>query len=142
MFEGLGRTLYRRRRLVLAIAVIFVVFAGAWGTGVFSKLISGNTFTPPDSQSQREANLAAQAFGRSDADVVVLYRSATMTVDDPAYRQAVTSALAALPAADITRVTTYWSSGSPGLVSTDRHATYAAVQLAGSSDSGRESAYK
>jgi uncharacterized membrane protein YdfJ with MMPL/SSD domain len=142
MFEGLGRALYRRRRLVLAIAVIFVVFAGVWGTGVFSKLISGNTFTPPDSQSQREANLAAQAFGRSDADVVVLYRSATMTVDDPAYRQAVTSALAALPAADITRVTTYWSSGSPGLVSPDRHATYAAVQLAGSGDSGRESAYK
>jgi len=142
MFEGLGRALYRRRRLVLAIAVIFVVFAGVWGTGVFSKLISGNTFTPPGSQSQRESNLAAQAFGRSDADVVVLYRSAAMTVDDPAYRQAVTSALAALPAADITRVTTYWSSGSPGLVSTDRHATYAAVQLAGPSDSGRESAYK
>jgi trehalose monomycolate/heme transporter len=142
MFEGLGRALYRRRRLVLAIAVIFVVFAGVWGTGVFSKLISGNTFTPPGSQSQREASLAAQAFGRSDADVVVLYRSATMTVDDPAYRQAVASALAALPAADITRVTTYWSSGSPGLVSSDRHATYAAVQLAGSGDSGRESAYK
>src|SRR5262249_41007386 len=58
------------------------------------------------------------------------------------YRQAVTSALAAVPAADITRVTTYWSSGSPALVSTDRHATYAALQLAGSSDQDRESAYK
>src|SRR5258708_26684282 len=126
MFEGLGRTLYRRRRLVLAIAVIFVVFAGACGTGVFGKLISGNTFTPPDSQSQRESNLAAQSFGRNGADVVVLYRSATMTVDDPAYRQAVTSALAALPAADIARGTTYWSSGSPGLVAAGRHATYAA----------------
>jgi RND superfamily putative drug exporter len=142
MFEGAGRALYRGRRLVLAAAVIFVVFAGAWGTGVFGKLISGNTFTPPDSQSQREASLAAQAFGRSDADVIVLYRSATMTVDDPAYRQAVTAALAALPAADIARVTTYWSSGSSALVSTDRHATYAAVQLAGSGDSARVSAYK
>jgi RND superfamily putative drug exporter len=142
MFEGLGRALYRRRRRVLAIGVLFMVFAGAWGTGVFGKLISGNTFTPPDSQSQRESDLAAQAFGRNDADVVVLYRSATLTVDDPAYRQAVTSALAALPAADITRITTYWSSGSAGLVSTDRHATYAAVQLAGSGDPGREATYK
>jgi trehalose monomycolate/heme transporter len=142
MFEGLGRALYRRRRLVLAIGVLFVAFAGVWGTGVFGKLISGNTFTPPDSQSQRESGLAAQAFGRSDADIVVLYRSATLTVGDPAYRQAVTSALAALPAADITRITTYWSSGSPGLVSTDRHATYAAVQLAGSGDPGREATYK
>src|SRR5690348_9015093 len=98
MFEGLGRALYRRRRLVLAIGVLFVVLAGAWGTGVFGKLVSGNTFTPPDSQSHRESDLAARAFGRNDADVIVLYRSATLTVDDLAYRQAVTSALAALPA--------------------------------------------
>ena len=107
-FESLGRATYRRRRLVLVTALLVAIFAGAWGTGVFGKLISGNTFSPPDSQSQREANLAASAFGRSDADVVVLYRSATMTVDDSAYRQAVTAALATLPAADVTRVSTYW----------------------------------
>src|SRR5258708_5608518 len=82
MFEQLGRITYRRRRLVLAIAVLFLLFAGAWGTGVFGKLISGNMFTPPGSQSQQEANLAARDFGRGDADVVVLYRSATMTVDN------------------------------------------------------------
>src|SRR5215469_13606654 len=107
-FESLGRAMYRRRRLVLVAALLVAIFAGAWGTGVFGKLISGNTYTPPDSQSQQEANLAARDFGRSDADVVVLYRSAAMTVEDPGYRQAVTAALAALPRADVTRVTTYW----------------------------------
>ena len=61
----------------------------------------------------------SRRFGRSDADVVVLYRSATMTVQDPAYRQAVTAALARIPAADVTRTTTYWSSGQPGIVSED-----------------------
>ena len=141
-FESLGRSMYRRRRLVLVIALMFAIFAGAWGTGVFGKLIAGNTFSPPGSQSQQEANLAASTFGRSDTDVVVLYRSATMTVDDPAYRQAVTAALATLPAADVTRVTTYWSSGNPALVSADRHATYAAVQLAGLTDQARNSTYK
>ncbi len=108
MFQAWGRALYRRRRLVLVIGVLFVAFAGVWGTGVFGKLTSGNSFTPPDSQSQHEQNLADQTFGRNDADVVVLYRSATMTVSDPAYQQAVTSGLARLPRADIAKITTYW----------------------------------
>jgi trehalose monomycolate/heme transporter len=141
MFEAWGRVLSRRRRLTLAITLLFVVFAGIWGTGVFGKLSSGDNFTPPSSQSQREANVAGQVFGRNDADVVVLYRSATMTVADPAYRQAVTTALAGLPRADVAKVTTYWSSGSPSLVSTDRHSTYAVLQLTGADDAARHTTY-
>jgi RND superfamily putative drug exporter len=141
MFEAWGRALARRRRLALAITLLFVAFAAAWGTGVFGKLSSGDNFTPPASQSQHEANMADQVFGRNDADVVVLYRSATMTVSDPAYRQAVTSALSGLPRADVARVTTYWSSGSPSLVSTDRHSTYAVLQLTGADDAARHTTY-
>lgn len=50
------------------------------GTGVFSALQSAGGFTPPASQSQQEANLAAQAFGRNGDDAVLLYTSKTMTV--------------------------------------------------------------
>ncbi len=142
MFEAWGRVLYRTRRRTLAIAVLFAIAAGIWGTGVFGKLNSGNTFTPPDSQSNQESNLAARVFGRNEADVVVLYHSATMTVADPAYRQAVTTALAGLPSADVTRVTTYWSSGQPALVSADRHSTYAALQLTGADDQARQRTYQ
>ena len=46
MFEAWGRGLYRSRRLVLVICVLFAVAAGVWGTGVFGKLTAGNTFTP------------------------------------------------------------------------------------------------
>src|ERR1700760_4231706 len=106
MFEAWGRVIYRRRRLTLVIAAIAVIFAGVWGTGVFGKLSSGNSFTPPASQSQREADQASQVFGRNDADVVVLYRSATRTVGDRAYRQAVTPALNRLPRAEVARVST------------------------------------
>jgi trehalose monomycolate/heme transporter len=141
MFEAWGRVLARRRRLTLGLTLLFVAFAAVWGTGVFGKLSSGDNFTPPASQSQREANLAGQVFGRNDADVVVLYRSATMTVGNPAYRQAVTTALSGLPRADVARVTTYWSSGSPSLVSTDRHATYAVLQLTGADDAARHTTY-
>ena len=60
MFEAWGRTLYRRRRLTLVLTLALVAFAAVWGTGVFGKLSAGNDFTPPDSQSQREADQAAQ----------------------------------------------------------------------------------
>ncbi|HLM88078.1 MAG TPA: MMPL family transporter, partial [Streptosporangiaceae bacterium] len=131
---------------MLASTLLFVAFAGLWGTGVFGQLSSGDNFTPPASESQHEANLAAQVFGRNDADVVVLYHSAAMTVSDLAYRQAVTTALSRLPRADVARVTTYWSSGSPSLVSAslvsaDRHSTYAVLQLTGADDAARHQTY-
>jgi len=142
MFETWGRGLYGARRLTLVIAVLFAVGAGIWGTGVFGKLTSGNTFTPPDSQSNRESALAASVFGRNEADVVVLYHSAAMTVGDPAYRQAVTASLGAVPADDVVRTATYWSTGQASLVSADRHSTYAVLQLAGADDAARQDAYK
>ena len=145
MFEAWGRVIYRRRRLTLIIAALGIVFAGVWGTQVFGALTSGNSFTPPDSQSQREANLAASTFGRDDADVVVLYHGSRLTVGDPAYRAAVTSALAGLPRSDVASVSTYWSAPGPGsarLVSRDRHETYAVLQLAGNDDAARQKAFK
>jgi trehalose monomycolate/heme transporter len=141
MFEAWGRGLFRRRRLILSLTLVLVAFGVVWGTGVFGKLSSGDNFTPPASQSQREANQAARVFGRNDADVVVLYSSPSMTVSDPGYRQAVTAALSGLPRADVTGVTTYWSSGSPSLVSADRHATYAVLQLTGADDAARHTTY-
>jgi len=142
MFEAWGRALYRKRRLTIVVALLFVAFAGVWGTGVFGKFSSSGNFTPPDSQSQREQNLADQIFGRNEADVVVLYRSATLTVGDQSYRRAVTAALAGLPRQDVAGVTTYWSTGDPALVSANRQETYAVLQLTGTTDGDRQDSYK
>ena len=128
MFEAWGRILYRRRRLTLVVTLVLVAFAAVWGTGVFGKLSSGNDFTPPASQSQREVDQAAQVFGRNDADVVVLYRSATMTVERPGL-PAGRHGRADRPAARrrgqgddvlVQRIVPRWSRA-------DRHATYAAA---------------
>jgi trehalose monomycolate/heme transporter len=127
MFETLGRVAYRRGRWVLAAAVAFLAFAGVWGTGVFGALTSSG-FGDPGSESARAAAVAA-GLGRSD--VVVLYRSPDRTVDDPVFRQAVTGTLAALPAADVARTVDWYATGAPGLVSADRHATYAVLTLRG-----------
>jgi RND superfamily putative drug exporter len=142
MFEAWARSLYRARRLTLVAALLFAVAAGVWGTGVFSKLNSGNTFTPPNSQSNAETARAASLFGRDGADVVVLFRSTAHAVSDPVYRQAVTSYLAGLPAGQVTGAVTYWTSGQQNLVSADRHSTYAVILLAGGSDQARETTYK
>ena len=127
--------------LALVIALIALAGAAAWGSGVFGSLQSSGGFTSPNSESQRASDLAASAFGRNDADVVVLYRSPAMTVADPAYRAAVTRSLAALPHGRVTAAQTYWSTGSARFVSTNRHETYAVLQLAGSSDDARTTSY-
>ncbi|HYK32052.1 MAG TPA: MMPL family transporter [Streptosporangiaceae bacterium] len=137
MFERWGRTVYRRRWLVLAIAAIGVVVFAVWGTGVFGALQSAGGFTAPGSQSQQEANLAAKTFGRDAGDVVVLYSSKTGTVADAAYKAAVTSTLAALPHRDVTSYATYWSTRSPQFVSSSGKQTYAVIELAGGSDAAR-----
>src|ERR1700735_2086956 len=137
MFETWGRFVYRHRRAVLVTAMLGVVFAAVWGTGVFSRLQSAGGFDAPGSQSQVSGSLAARAFGRDAGDVVVLYSSATQSARSAAFGSAVTSALAALPHADVISYQTYASTGSPQFVSASGHQAYAVIELAGGSDAAR-----
>ncbi len=142
MFEAWGRIVFQHRRLVLLIAALAVAAGAAWGTGVFGALQSAGGFTPPASPSQTEANLAARAFGRDAADVVVLYTgTGRLTVASPAYRAAVTNTLDRLPADRVTSVQTFWSTGDQQFASADGRVTYAVVELAGGTDSARIANY-
>jgi uncharacterized membrane protein YdfJ with MMPL/SSD domain len=142
VFEAWGRFIYHRRRLVLLAAVAAVAGAAVWGTGVFGSLQSGGGFTAPGSQSEQASNLAGKAFGRDTADVVVLYRSATLTVRDPAYREAVTSTLAALPRGKVLSAVTYWTAHSPQFAGAGGHETYAVLRLAGANDAAQIKTYQ
>ncbi|GAA0271154.1 MMPL family transporter [Cryptosporangium japonicum] len=136
MFERLGRTMVRRRWWVLGLAVAFIAFAGIWGTQVFGKLVGGG-FDDPASESSRALTRAEAELGREGNDVVVLYRSATLTADDPAFQQAVTSTLSDLPSDVVTGSATYWSTKSPTFVSKDKHETFAVLTLAGDDEETR-----
>ncbi|MEV4138977.1 MMPL family transporter [Dactylosporangium sp. NPDC049742] len=137
MFERWGRTVVRRRWWVIGAALAFMAFGGVWGTQVFGALTTEG-FDDPHSESSRAVVRAEQTLGRTGNDVVVLYRSPTMTVDDPAFERAVSGTLAALPAGEVTATVTYWSTNrSPGLVSHDRRATYAVLTLAGADETER-----
>jgi trehalose monomycolate/heme transporter len=141
VFERWGRTAYRRRRLVLVIALLVGVVGVIWGTSIFSKVQTAGGFDAPGSQSQHEANQATKAFGRDAGDVVVLYSSPTLTTAAPAFRSAVTATLAALPHSKVESSASYWSTGSRRFVSATGKQTYAVIELAGSSDTARQSNY-
>ena len=139
MFESLGRFVHERRRWVLAGALIFIAIASVWGTQVFGAL-KGGGFDDPRSGSSHAAKILNE-IGPADDELVVLYESRTATVDDPAFRAAVTGTLARLPKNEVPHVTTYWDTRAPALVSADRHATYAAIRLAGTDLQARLKTY-
>src|SRR5687768_17310719 len=139
MFEALGRVIYRRRRWVVALTLAFVAFAAVWGTGVFGQLTGGG-FEDPDSESTRASEVAAADLGREGSDVIVLYRSDELTVDDGAFEAAVTDSLEALPDDVVESATTFWATQAPQLVSDDRHATYAVLTLTASDENERNTA--
>jgi len=138
MFEAWGRFAYRRRWPVLGVAIAALVVMAVWGTGVFGVLKSSGGFTVPDSQSQKAADIAQRDLGRSDADVVVIYKA---SVDDPAAKSKITGSLNSLPSAQVASAASYWSTGSPQFVSKDRTMTYAAIQLRGADDTARQDGY-
>ena len=138
MLERLGDLTYTRRRWVLAAAAVFVVVAIGWGTSVFGRLVGGG-FNDPGADSSKAVTVAEQAFGRSGADVVVLYSSKTRTVDDPVFSSALAATLAKLPAAYVRTVVS--ATTNPAMVSADRHTTYVVLTLTGADDSQRQVSY-
>src|SRR5262249_58033277 len=65
-----------------------------------------------------------------------------MTVADPAYRQAVTGTLAALPHDKVLSAVTYWTAHSPQFAGAGGHETYAVLHLAGADDAAQIKAYE
>src|SRR5260370_14090582 len=129
MLEVGGLYVDARRRIVLVFAGLGRISAAVWDTVFLGALKTAGGFTDPGSQSQRAADLAARAFGRDTADVVVLYRSPALTVHDAAYRTAVTQTLPALPRDRVTSTATYWSTGSAQFATQDGHQTHAGLRL-------------
>ncbi|WP_199757475.1 MMPL family transporter [Micromonospora sp. Llam0] len=142
MFAWWGRTVVRLRWVVLAAAALLVVVGVTWGTGLFGA-VSGGGFADPAAESTQAQERINAELGNQDVDVLVLYRSDTATVDDPAFREPVTETLESLAIRpEVTSVTSYYDTESPALVATDRRATYALVQLAGDDEDAKTAAFE
>src|SRR4051812_26906549 len=117
-----GRFVGRRAWAVLISGLAVVMAAAAFGLGVFGQLSQGG-FDDPASESARELALEQSTFAGHEADVVAIYSSPTLRVDDPAFRSAVEGTVAALPHGAVQTAVTYYATRSPSLVSADGRAT-------------------
>jgi trehalose monomycolate/heme transporter len=130
MYTLLGRAVIKLRWLIVAGVLAVFAIGSTWGFGVFDEFADGG-FVSPEAQAIRDAQTIEDRFGSLGADVVVLYESETLTVDDPAFAGAVTDALAEIDAMpEVASVVSYFGTELPVFVSEDRGATYAAVTLA------------
>ncbi|MCX5405941.1 MMPL family transporter [Streptomyces sp. NBC_00335] len=137
MFASIGAFTARRRKWVVIAAVVFTLFAGVWGTGVFGSFTGGAGFDDPASESVEADKVLAGPLGRESNDLIVLYESkeAGRTVEE--FGGAVRAALDGVPRAGITRLSSLWEPGAGGAdayVSRDRTRTYATVQFAADDD--------
>ncbi|WP_030158224.1 MMPL family transporter [Glycomyces sp. NRRL B-16210] len=134
MYSLLGRATIKARWFIVAgIAAVFAIGA-TWGLGVFDEFTDGG-FVSPDARSVQDAATIEAEFGSTGADVVVLYSSEDLTVDDPAFADAVQSALVDIAAIDqVASVVSYYDTAAPGFVAEDRHATFVALTFGGVSE--------
>jgi RND superfamily putative drug exporter len=143
VFAWWGYAVSAYRRGVFA-AVLLVVVAGvAWGLGVFGS-VSGSGFGDERSPSARAHQRINAELGDQDIDIVALYRSPTVTVDDPAMHDPIAAVLARLRADPSVALARSYYDGPPGpsrLASNDRHATYVEIRLADESDDAKLAAY-
>ncbi|HZA76145.1 MAG TPA: MMPL family transporter [Acidimicrobiales bacterium] len=141
MFSSLGRFTVRRRRLVLALTVLFVLAAGAGGAGAFGAL-EDEGFEDPGSESYRASRFLEEEVGAREPEMILLVESVDpdADVDHPAVAAAgtdLTEALVAEPG--VAAVASYWSpGGAPELRSADGTSGLVVVDVAGDDDEAVE----
>lgn len=141
-FAGWGAWVYRHRVATVVAVVILSVLGGVWGSGVTDRLSQGG-FEDPGSESSRAAAVTERALGPQGGRMAVVYTAPPgTTVDDPAVAAAVTGTLAALPTDAVRSSLSYWSTGAPQLVTSDRTRGLAVITLAGSDSADQLDAYE
>lgn len=135
MFASLGRFGHRARAWVLAASALFVAFAAVWGFGVFDRVSEGG-FEDPGSESVRADELLEEELGHEDTDVVAVYRSSELEIDNQMFVFSVEQMLDGIDEEKVVEVTSYLDEDLSdrergALVSEDRHATYVPITLQG-----------
>lgn len=137
MFAAIGKFTARRRKWVVIAAVVFTLFAGVWGTGVFGSFTGGAGFDDPASESVQADKVLDGPLGRESNDLIVLYEAKNKNATVDSFGAAVRATLDDVPRAGIARLDSFWHPGtqSPGAyVSKDNRQTYATVQFTSDDD--------
>src|SRR5665811_2515231 len=140
MMQSWGHVLARRAKTVLGAGLALVAVAAVFGLGVFGSLSNGG-YDDPASESARSLVAEHAAFTSHDADIVVIYSSPSMKVGDPAFQESVSNVIKGLPEGSMHRVTTWYQTPSPALISKDQHATRVIFALSGTSPDAKAALY-
>jgi uncharacterized membrane protein YdfJ with MMPL/SSD domain len=122
--DRLAGLIVRRRRLVLAFTVVFVLFAGAFGGPVVSLLDNDDDFEDHGSESIFARDAVERATGRSASpDLIALVRLGA-AVDTPQAREKIAGVARSLRDPDVAEVVAVRGGEPAELVSRDRRTTY------------------
>jgi RND superfamily putative drug exporter len=131
----------RRARWLLALFVCATAILGVYGAGVYDDLSAGG-FDDPGSESARAATAERETFGNRQADVSILYSSASEPATSPVVEAEVRRIVEGLDRAAVSSVQTYYDTGDPRLLSEDGRVTHVIVSLAGDSQDAKMSNYE
>src|SRR5450756_136921 len=140
MMQSWGHLVARRAGTVLVGGLALVAAAAIFGLGVFGSLSNGG-FDDPASESARSLVTEHATFASHDADIVVIYSSASLKVSDAAFQESVANVFKGLPKGSTQRVTTWYQTPSPTLISQDEHATRVIISLSGTSKDEKATLY-
>lgn len=137
MFDALARLATNRAKLVVALAVIGSIAAGALGSGVANRL---DPYGADDKTTESiQATKRLQAAGYRDVSVVVLVQGGN--VDAAATKSRVAALEKELRAnEDVAGVTGFYDTSSRDFVSADGTKTYLGVSLRSTDDKDRQQA--
>ncbi|WP_017610398.1 MMPL family transporter [Nocardiopsis xinjiangensis] len=135
LFGRIGRGAHRGRRWVLALTGLFTAFSLVWGLGVFSD-VSDSGFEDPGSESSEAMDILQEELGHADIDVIAVFRSAEMEVDNPSFAAAMERVADDLPEDVVADYDIYLDEELSELergmlVSEDMQATYLPITLSG-----------
>src|SRR6266540_4135764 len=140
MLGWLARWLFRRRVLVLVVALAAVGLAGVFGAGAVAKLRSGG-FEDPTASSTRAAAALRDTFHTGEPNLVLLVTADGGTVDQARVASGGVELTRRLAAErDVGEVQSYWTTRAPALRSADGRQALVLARMAGDDDATQKRA--
>ncbi|HSX01592.1 MAG TPA: MMPL family transporter [Candidatus Saccharimonas sp.] len=134
MLTSLTNHVLRWAWAIVAVALALTVAAGVYGSGVFSHLSSDDGFEGQGTEAAAVTEALHDEFPQTQPGAIVLFTSRDgQSVDTPATGNEVARLLQPLQG-DATLIATYYTTHAAALLANDKHQTYAAVNLKGTTD--------